>query len=248
MAQHKVYTFYAELKDYKPKIWREFQIDGNKTVAELGYALMAMFEMTASHLFCFCLAPDKKCLKVISELSEDDSLIDSSVLSELTKTLRFEVPDPYGDDDYECENEIQYDATKHKIWQVFYNENRALNFEYDYGDGWEISLTIKKIERIEISAADLPRVLEGEGFGIIEDCGGAYGLEELAKVFKKKSGNRYKELSRWLGVSDLDLSSFDINDINFRLKKIPRIYKEVYEYGYEPTQRSIDLIERKYMK
>lgn len=53
MAQHYVYRFYAELKDYKPKIWRRFEINGEKTMAELGYALMLMFEMQASHLFCF---------------------------------------------------------------------------------------------------------------------------------------------------------------------------------------------------
>ncbi|MDR1528970.1 MAG: plasmid pRiA4b ORF-3 family protein [Burkholderiales bacterium] len=53
MAQHCVYRFYAELKDYQPKIWRRFEINGEKTVAELGYALMLMFEMQASHLFCF---------------------------------------------------------------------------------------------------------------------------------------------------------------------------------------------------
>ena len=45
MAQHYVYLFYAELKDYKPKIWRRFEINGEKTMAELGYALMLMFEI-----------------------------------------------------------------------------------------------------------------------------------------------------------------------------------------------------------
>jgi hypothetical protein len=31
MAQHYVYRFYAELKDYKPKIWRRFEINGEKS-------------------------------------------------------------------------------------------------------------------------------------------------------------------------------------------------------------------------
>jgi hypothetical protein len=46
----------------------------------------------------------------------------------------------------------------------------------------------------------LPRVLEGEGFGIIEDCGGVSGLERLAKAFQKKKGREYQELSEWLGI------------------------------------------------
>jgi len=45
MTQHYVYRFYAELKDYKPKIWRRFEINGEKTIAEPGYAVMLMFEM-----------------------------------------------------------------------------------------------------------------------------------------------------------------------------------------------------------
>ena len=30
-------SVYAELKDYKPLIWRRFQVAGNITLAQLGY-------------------------------------------------------------------------------------------------------------------------------------------------------------------------------------------------------------------
>ena len=93
----------------------------------------------------------------------------------------------------------------------------------------------------------MPRVLEGEGFGIVEDVGGVWGLENLAKAFKKKKGADYKQFSEWLGVDELDTDAFDIDDMNFRLKKVPRIYKQVYEDGDYPTQKSINLIERKYL-
>lgn len=67
-------------------------------------------------------------------------------------------------------------------------------FEYDFGDGWEIMIVLEKIidTDSDISGKDLPRVLEGEGYGIIEDCGGSEGL---------------------------DLGIFDLDDMNFRLKK-----------------------------
>ena len=45
----------------------------------------------------------------------------------------------------------------------------------------------------------------------------------------------------------MDLNAFNIEDINFRLKKVPRIYRELYELGYAPSKRSIALLERKYM-
>lgn len=36
--------------------------------------------------------------------------------------------------------------------------------------------------------------------------------------------------------------------MNYRLKKVPRIYKDAYEYGLEPTKQSMDLLVRKYKK
>ena len=52
MASQPIYQFYAELKDYEPKMWRRFQVPGNITMARLGYILMTMYEMRANHLFC----------------------------------------------------------------------------------------------------------------------------------------------------------------------------------------------------
>ncbi len=129
------------------------------------------------------------------------------------------------------------------------NIGDTLNMNYDFGDNWYVFLVLESIATdTALSAKDLPRVIEGEGFGIIEDCGGVIGLSEIRKAFIKKKGNQYEELREWLGVDDLDLSAFDIDDMNFRLKKLPRIYKECYEDKLMPTQRAINLIERKYRK
>jgi len=85
------------------------------------------------------------------------------------------------------------------------------------------SVTDGRLESVfedkSLPGKELPRILEGEGFGIVEDCGGPDGLAHLAEVFKKKTGEEYKALSEWLGQKDLDLSAFDLNDMNFRLKK-----------------------------
>jgi hypothetical protein len=75
-----------------------------------------------------------------------------------------------------------------------------------------------------LHGTDLPRVIEGAGFGIVEDCGGTGGLETLVKAFKKKKGSDYKSFREWLGVDDFDVTAFDIDDMNFRLKRIPRVY------------------------
>ena len=53
MASHPIYQFYVELANYKPKIWRRFQVINNISMAKLGYIIMTMFEMKGNHLFEF---------------------------------------------------------------------------------------------------------------------------------------------------------------------------------------------------
>lgn len=70
------------------------------------------------------------------------------------------------------------DACSSKLYKVLENEGDRASMQYDYGDGWEITLTVEKIfQDAELPGKELPRVLEGEGYGIIEDCGGTGGLE-----------------------------------------------------------------------
>ena len=44
------------------------------------------------------------------------------------------------------------------------------------------------------------------------------------------------------------MTTFDVDDMNFRLKKVPRIYADAYEFGLEPTKQSLNLLMRKYKK
>ena len=94
----------------------------------------------------------------------------------------------------------------------------------------------------------MPRVIEGEGFGIIEDCGGVMGLEDVRNAFTIRKGEDYEMYSNWLETNELDLTKCDLDDLNFRLKKLPRIFRDSYEYGLEPTVQSIKLLERDYKK
>lgn len=60
-----------------------------------------------------------------------------------------------------------------------------------------------RYRRTRNATCEQPRVLEGEGFGIVEN--------------------------------DFEITVFDLDDMNFRLKKIPRIYKRCYEDRLYPT-------------
>lgn len=63
----------------------------------------------------------------------------------------------------------------------------------------------------------------------------------LMTLFEMEGSHLYK-----FEVDELDLTKCDLNDLNFRLKKLPRIFRDSYEYGLEPTKRSIKILERDY--
>jgi hypothetical protein len=248
MAQHYIYTFYAELRDYKPKIWRRFEINGGKTIAEFCYAIMIMFEMQASHLYQ--LKVNKKD-NVINNLlnyyskSEAEEMWDKHLSHETPEIIIYDLPDERINIQ---EGEEFVAANKAKVNHVcgyLFPWKGAL--EYDFGDGWVVDLTQERCEKFEASLTTLPRVLDGAGYGIVEDVGGPDELAELAKVLRKGSGKEYVENCEWLGSTTLDLGSFDIDDANFRLKKLLRVYREIYEFDARPSDRMLAVLNRKYL-
>lgn len=243
MATQPIYQFYSCLKDYRPEIWRRFQVAGNVTLARLGYIVMTMYEMQASHLFCVDYFVKDDVLGYLREkgVSTEDMDWDRAEVVHYEILTEESLPD--------TETEQTRDATAITLRRLSNTPGLRLCMQYDYGDGWEVELRLETVFQDDaLPGKLLPRVLEGEGFGIIEDCGGVSGLERLAKAFQKKKGREYQELSEWLGIDELDLTAFDINDINYRLKKVPRIYQNAYELGLRPTKQSLDLLARKYMK
>jgi hypothetical protein len=251
MASQPIFELYAELEDYQPKIWRRFQVANNVTMARLGYILMTLFEMEASHLFRIEVPAKENFLSYMREGLTDEEYADlygkPDSFDSFEKNMIFEIitEDTYT---YREEHEKVYDACEHKLKHMISHPNSKLSFVYDFGDNWTVLVRLERIFKDDdLSGRLLPRVLEGEGHGIVEDCGGVSGLTNLAKAFKKKKGNAYNEYREWLGRDDFDLESFFIDDMNFRLKKVPRIYSDIYELELEPTKQSIDILERRYM-
>jgi hypothetical protein len=243
MATQPIYQFYSCLKDYQPVIWRRFQVAGNVSLARLGYILMTMYEMQASHLFCIDYFLKEDLLDYLRE----KNLPTEDMRWNRPEVIHYEVLTEESLPDTETERTM--DATAMTLRRLSNTPGLRLCMQYDYGDGWEVELRLEQVFQDDaLPGKLLPRVLEGEGFGIIEDCGGVSGLERLAKAFQKKKGREYTEYSEWLGVKELDLSAFDIDDMNYRLKKVPRIYRDAYELGLQPTKQSLALLERKYLK
>jgi hypothetical protein len=226
----------------------------NITVARLGYIIQILFEMKASHLMKIEVPVSENFNTYIKSRHPDKELPDG-VLDDSNAILSYEMPIAWDDIHLPLHRNIKIkDATEELLCNAVRGANEKLDFFYDFGDGWQLSLVLEKVfDDKNFPGKELPRVLAGEGFGIIEDVGGIWGLTEFVKAFKKKKGNQYKEFCEWtesinLDIGMFDISAFDLNDMNFRLKKLPRIYQDIYEYDLEPTKVSINLLERKYLK
>lgn len=248
MASYPIYQFYAELDGYRPKIWRRFQVSNNVTITRLGYIVQVLFEMTASHMMAVEIPVGENLTRRLKADKHAEFLDRYYKVEGVLKVDRYEFINEFFED-YDIPHLTQKEIRDSRLYNEIVVAGDVIRVNYDFGDDWYVTLTLEKIFRDkELDGHELPRVLEGAGFGIVEDVGGIGGLEDLAKAFKKKSGEEYIQFSEWLGVEDFDLSAFDLDDMNFRLKKIPRIYKQSYEDRLRPTQKSIDLIERKYLK
>ena len=247
MASKPIYQIYSELEDYEPKIWRRFQVSSDVTMARLAYILMTLFEIQASHLYCF-------------EVNELDNFITNHLEHYNKYRKDYDNDDffkigQYGcifeDDDIIPRLDKRYRELKNakdvKLKWILDEEKEKMEFQYDFSDNWRFDIILEKIFDDEnIKGKDLPRVIEGEGFGIIEDCGGTMGLEDIKEAFKTKKGEDYEMYCNWLGIDNLDLEKCDLKDLNFRLKKLPRIFRDSYEDGLEPTKRSVKILDRDY--
>jgi len=188
-----VMQFVAELTDYKPRIWRRFQINSNNSLTDFCHTLMTMFHMEGYHLFDFTL-----------------------------KGVRYALPLPDGLDDWD---EPTKNMNRAAINKLFTKEGDNGVMWYDFGDSWYVAVKLETLKVAEvISPVELPRIIKGKGFGIVEDCGGVWGLAEIAEGLKTGQVDDWENLKSWLEdmcpvVSEKGLDFFDIDGLNAAIKK-----------------------------
>ena len=188
------YQFYAELEDYKPKMWRRFLINENMTVAQLSYAALIIFRASGSHLFNIekPLSKDAVALYEIPNTNNDISALDMNIIE-------------------------RYDASKvqiHSVVSLNDNDNQLI-VNYDFGDDWRINLKLEEIYGEDnLKNNNVPCVISGKGYGIVEDCGGPHSLMQIAETQNLKS---------------IDITRFDKDELNDMLLSNMSHFQTLYE-------------------
>ncbi len=91
-------------------------------------------------------------------------------------------------------------------------------YEYDFGDGWRHEILVEKELPAEPDA-HYPRCLAGKRACPPEDCGGAWGYQNLLNILANPKHEEYEETLEWLGGKS-DPEAFELNEVNGLLRKV----------------------------
>lgn len=230
MAKQDIYEFHVELADFTPLIWRTVQMTEKQTLAQLGYLLMSTFEVKANHQF---------------ELRRTYQLDPVPGLSPFEDTRlymkRYVIPSQY---DGQIPGIQTFDATKMTLKDAFAAEN-DIKFVYDFGDEWTISVRLLRVfNDPEVPAYQLPRIIDGNGYGIIEDAGGARGMRHQLDVLKNPSNPEYAEVVEWLDTANPDITYFELDSANKRLRTLMPAFARLYEQGQDLSAGAMRMLRR----
>ncbi|MCR5762129.1 MAG: plasmid pRiA4b ORF-3 family protein [Treponema sp.] len=241
----EVYQFYVELKDFSPKIWRRFYVSSDMTMEKLAFAIMHMFNMEGGHIYGYEIDMQARLKRklhkqkgITEEQKKEAKLFFSTfpriIVESFIDEEMNEIADEFSEFIQGEPAPIRLDAAKTKINKILAFGGDCV-FTYDFGDNWEIDLVLEDNDaQTGLSKSELPHIKEGEGLGIIEDCGSIFGLESIVKAFKKKKGKDYEAYKEWLGQDDFDITAFDKEELNSTFKSFIRFMTRTYnEYRDE---------------
>lgn len=117
----------------------------------------------------------------------------------------------------EFEVEFAEDSRVVRLDEIMKAEGSKIDYEYDFGDGWEHELVLEKIQ-IPGPQIQIPTCIAGKRNCPPEDCGGIWGYSDMLKILKQPHHAEYESYVEWLG-GDFDPEHFDIDGINKRLKQ-----------------------------
>ena len=242
---NKTMTFHMTLRDAKPKVWRKVKVFENMSVADFAYIVLTVFEMKASHLLKVTVPVGQMQVERYKELV-GDAYDEKAFLKEHPDLpsirYRYELLDII-DDVPRRENDIVFNIRESNLTHAVSKVGEKMDLWYDFGDDWYVDIELTELSEEEDDIL-LPKVIDGAGFGMLEDCGGIWMLNDIVKAYKTKKSRLYKDMSEWLGMDDFDFSSFDVSEMNERLQVVPAIFKRSYEERKVPTDAEIRYIDR----
>ena len=93
-------------------------------------------------------------------------------------------------------------------------------YRYDFGDGWQHTITVERISNVPAGHYLDILCLEGKRSCPPEDVGGPLGYASYLKAMTNRKHHDHEEMLQWRG--DFDPEEFDIEKVNRELAKLIR--------------------------
>jgi hypothetical protein len=193
-----VYRVRVHIDDSDPVIWRRLDLRSDLTLDLLHQVLQVAFDWTDSHLYRFSLGGrgfDRGSQPFLC---------------------------PYDVDDKEWpEDDDGLPAAETRLDETIGSPGDVLHYLYDYGDNWELTLSLEAVRPAE---SDCPAavVVDGERAAPPEDCGHLVDAESLADILSDPALFEPERINNGFGGAYFVLrqSSIDIRliDLVHRLK------------------------------
>jgi Plasmid pRiA4b ORF-3-like protein len=116
----------------------------------------------------------------------------------------------YGQSDRELGLE-RVSETRTTLAEVLRKPKDAIDYEYDFGDGWQHRIVLESVG--EAGAWQAPRVLAGKGACPPEDVGGIYGYATFREAMANPRHPEHGEYREWYG-RPFDPAAFDAEEVN----------------------------------
>lgn len=137
----------------------------------------------------------------------------NSHLHQFIKNQDFYVPPAPGG---ELWDDSGIDYTGMTLNEFLVKKNETIEYEYDFGDGWNHEITLEKM--VGKTDGNLPVCIDGAMAGPPEDCGGIWGFEDFKEIMKNPKHPEYEDSLEWYG-REFDPEAFDIDKVNEKLQK-----------------------------
>ena len=177
----KKYTLRIKLRGISPSIWRKIQVPSSVKLTSLAEIILDAMGWWNSHLHQF-VSKGRRDIYRTAQKHGDDFFLTAS----------------HWGGDYSIAHLLQQPKDK-------------VLFEYDFGDGWEHEVVLRKVEDYADGEKAEVHLLGGKRACPPEDCGGVWGYQELYEVMAHPYTTRAKELKQWLGYK-FDPEDFDKED------------------------------------
>lgn len=181
------YQIKVTLKNIRPPVWRRLLVPADCTMDALHSAIQTAMGWMDGHLYAFH-----------------------------GKNRWLEIPDPDNMWDAGWSSRPKPEDSAKIHLSDLAKPGEKINYDYDFGDGWEHAILIEKAIETDDIAARKAVCLKGKRACPPENCGGPWGYQRLLELLdtpEQELDFDGKEKLEWIG-GEWDAEAFDPDEVN----------------------------------